>query len=426
MKALVALAALAAALFGGAGALPMLLEARLGSLAPGGLAVSGLEYNPLSGRLTLHAVRAHDATGQEFFRAAQIDATAALGDVFGGAPLTLQRVHVVRPRVVLTDVPPLSLVTLGATALAPAAPAPLLLDGLVVSDGALVLHEPGRREFVASDLTARLDRATGPQDGEAAFAVDTVLYGANVRITGQPIGRSAYTLRIRASGLDAAAVLDDFPLALRGTGVRLSEGRADVDATLTIAGGRALASGQVRLEHVVARFVEPHSAPAVAAAVIIGVDRWDLAAGSGRISRLELQRPVLNFDRGTPDAVTAFVDWLSSPHVLLRRFRLVDGTVRLPAGSTPITLRRLTLGLQSAAETGPRAGFSVTARAGVGPTGRLTLDGALSRDLQRAEGAVRAIGVTLEGCGLDDVSMPLPIEASPRAVLDTLASACSP
>ena len=91
-----------------------------------------------------------------------------------------------------------------------------------------------------------------------------------------------------------------------------------------------------------------------------------------------------------------------------------------------MTLRGLTLGLQSAAETGPRAGFAVTARAAVGPAGRLTLDGALSRDFRRAEGAVRAIGVTLEGCGLNDVSMPLPVEASPNAVLDTLASACSP
>jgi hypothetical protein len=39
---------------------------------------------------------------------------------------------------------------------------------------------------------------------------------------------------------------------------------------------------------------------------------------------------------------------------------------------------------------------------------------------------VRAIGVTLEGCALEDISMPLPVHASPRAVLDTLASACSP
>jgi len=57
---------------------------------------------------------------------------------------------------------------------------------------------------------------------------------------------------------------------------------------------------------------------------------------------------------------------------------------------------------------------------------RLALDGALSRDLSRAEGAVRAVGVTLDGCGLDDISMPLPAQASPRAVLEALASTCSP
>jgi len=32
--------------------------------------------------------------------------------------------------------------------------------------------------------------------------------------------------------------------------------------------------------------------------------------------------------------------------------------------------------------------------------------------------------VTLEGCGLEDVSVPLPVQASPRAVLAALASAC--
>ena len=425
MKALVALAAFAAALFGGAGALPMLLEARVGALAPGGVAVSGLAYNPLTGRLTLRAVSAHDAIGREVFRAAEVDATARLGEIFGAAPMTLSRVRLVEPRLVLTDMPPLSLVALGAAALT-AAPAPVLLDGLVVSDGAFEVHEPGRRAFVASELTARMDRATAPGDGEAAFAVDTMLYGANVHITGQPVGRTAYTLRVRASGVDAAALLHDFPQALGDAGVRLAEGRADVDATLVIAGGRVLASGQLRLERVVARFAEPRSAPLMAAAVIVSVDRWDLAAGAGRISRLEFQRATLSFERGTPSAVAAFMQWLARPDVLLRRLRLVDTTVRLPGGATPVTLRGLTLGLQSAGETGPRAGFAVTARAGLGAAGRLTLDGAVSRDFRRAEGAVRAIGVTLEGCGLQDVSLPLPTDVSPNAVLDTLASACSP
>jgi hypothetical protein len=303
-----------------------------------------------------------------------------------------------------------------------------MVDGLVVTQGAVVVEEPGRRAVVARDLTARLDRLAALGEGDAAFAVETALYGASVRITGQPLGRGAYGLRFRARGLDAAALLEDFPQLLAAAGVRLAEGRADIDATLVVAGSRVLASGQMRLERLVAHFVEPRSAPLVASRLVLAVDRWDVAAGAGRISRLEIQRPTLTLDRGTPAAISALVDWLAGPDVMLRRLRIVDGTVRLAAGEheQPLTLRGLTLGLQSAAETGPRAGFVLTARAGVGTHGRLTLDGALSRDFQRAEGAVRAIDVRLESCGLDDVSIPLPAQASPGAVLAALASACSP
>src|SRR5262249_56002968 len=106
------------------------------------------------------------------------------------------------------------------------------------------------------------------------------------------------------------------------------------------------------------------------------------------------------------------------------RLGMVEGRVGGMAGVDAVSLGSVTLGLQSAAETGPRAGFVLTARAGVGSDGRLTLDGALSRDFLRVEGAVRAIGVSIEGCGLEDLSMPLPVEASARAVLAALASAC--
>ena len=422
MKALVAAVAFAAALVGGAGALPLLLEARLAALAPGGLAVSGIHYNPFSGRLTLRAVSAHDGAGREIFRADEVEATAPMGELLGTAPLTLQRVRVVAPRLVVAPVPALTLIGLGAAG--PAGP-PVVIDGIVVSHGALVLEEPGGRALVARDLTARLDRLAAFGDGDAAFAVQTALYGTNVWITGQPVRRGAYALRFRAERLDAAAFLEDFPQALAAAGVRLAEGRADVDATLVFAGSRVLASGQVRIERLVARFAEPRSAPLTAAALVLGVDRWDLAAGVGRISRLELQRPVLTLDRGTPAAITSLVEWLAGPDVTLRRLRVVDGTMRLPGTERPITLRGFTLGLQSAAETGPRAGFVLTARAGLGPDGRLTLDGALSRNFRRAEGAVRAIGVTLDGCGLEDTSVPLPVEASPGAVLGALASVCN-
>jgi hypothetical protein len=101
--------------------------------------------------------------------------------------------------------------------------------------------------------------------------VETALYGASVRITGQPVGGRAYALRVRARGLDAAALLEDFPQLLAGAGIRLAKGRADVDATLIVAGSRVLASGQLRLDRLVARFAEPGTAPFTASALIIAV-----------------------------------------------------------------------------------------------------------------------------------------------------------
>ena len=424
MKPLVALVALAAAVFGGAGAVPLLLEARLAALAPGGVAAAALSYNPLTGHLSLRAVSARDASGREIFRADEVEASTSLLDLVGDAPLTLSRVRVASPRLVVPPTAPLTLIGLGSAGLMDA---PLIVDGMAVTQGALVVEEPGRRALVARDLTARLDGPGGFADGEGAFALETALYGADVRITGQPLGRGAYALHVRATGLDAAALLEDFPQLLQTAGLRVARGRAGVDVRLVIAGSRALASGQVRIDDLVARFAEPRSAPFVAAALVLAVDRWDVVAGAGRISRLELRQPTLSLDgQRTPAAIGALIERLASPDVMLRRFRIVDGTMRVGSGAERVTLRGLTLGLQSAAETGPRAGFVVTARAGVGSAGRLALDGALSRDFRRAEGAVRAVGVTLEGCGLGDVSMPLPLEVSVRGVLSVLASACNP
>src|SRR5436309_8960874 len=127
-------------------------------------------------------------------------------------------------------------------------------------------------------------------------------------IAGKPVSAGTCALGGRGSGLGAAAQHEDFSRALRAAGVRLAEGRAEVDATLVAAGSRVLASGQVRLQRVVARFVEPRSAPLVAESVVLAVDRWDVAAGAGRISRLELRQPRLTLDRGTPGAITALVD----------------------------------------------------------------------------------------------------------------------
>src|SRR5262249_14827837 len=158
---------------------------------------------------------------------------------------------------------------------------PVSLDGIMVSDGNLIVEQPGRRALVARDVMASVDRASGAGESDAAFAVETALYRTSVRITGQPAGRGAYALRVRASGLDAPALLEDFPPALAVSGIRLVEGRADVDATFVVSSSRVLASGQFRIEHLVARFAEPRSAPLTASALIVAVDRWNLAAGTG-------------------------------------------------------------------------------------------------------------------------------------------------
>lgn len=319
MRALLALAAFAAALFGGAGALPLLLDARLAALAPGGVAAGGVAYNPLTGRLRLRSVSARDAHGREVFRADEVEAIAPLLDLVGNAPLTLSRVRVVSPRLVVAPARPLTLVGLGAGGFAGA---PVVLDGMDVTHGALVVEEPGRRALVARELSARLDGAGRFADGDRAFAAETMLYGAAVRITGQPAGGGAYALHVRAVGLDAAALLEDFPEVLEPAGVRLAKGRADVDARLVVAGSRVLLSGQLRIDGLVARFVAPRSTPLVAATLLLAVDRWDLTAGAGRISRLELRRPMLTLDdRGGSGGISMLVDRLGSGDVMLRRVR---------------------------------------------------------------------------------------------------------
>src|SRR5262249_16309453 len=303
---LVALVALASALFGAAGALPLVLEARLAALAPGGLAVNGLHYNPLTGRLTLHGISAHDGAGREIFRADEVEATAPLADLVADSARRVEGVRGVGGGLVIGQAPALTLVSLGAGFAA----APVSVNGIAVSDGNLIVEEPGRRALVARDLTASADRLSGIGESDAAFSVETALYGTTVRITGQPVSGGAYALRVRAQGLDAAALLEDFPRLLSPARIRLTQGRGDIDATLVIAQSRVLASGQLRLEHLVARFAEPRSAPFVASALIIAVDRWDVVAGTGRISRLELQRPTLTLERATPAAMSTLVDWL--------------------------------------------------------------------------------------------------------------------
>jgi hypothetical protein len=336
MKVLLALLALCATLFGGAGVATWLVEQRLATLAPGGLVFEALSYNPFTGRLAMRHVAARDAGGREIFRADAITATAPALDLLAGV-VTLQRVQVASPRLVVPAGPVLTLIGLGGEA---PTSSPVAVNGLVVTRGALVIEDAARSEpLVVRDLAVRADRVAA-FGGEGAFAVEMALYGASVRITGQrALGAPGYAVHVRASGLDAVAALRDFPALTAGTGVTLAGGRADIDGTLLFAEQGLLVSGQAKLERVLARFVDRGLSPFSAASIILAVDRWDVGAGSGRISRLELRAPRLtvNLRRSVPPLLTSLLDVFADDGVVLRRIRVVDGHLTLDVPDGPVT-----------------------------------------------------------------------------------------
>jgi hypothetical protein len=256
--------------------------------------------------------------------------------------------------------------------------------------------------------------------------VEMALYGANVRLTGQRRLGAGYAVHVRANGLDAVAALRDFPRLTADTGVTLTGGRADVDATLLFAEQGLLVSGQARLERVLARFVDRGLSPFSAAAIILGVDRWDVAAGAGRISRLELRAPRHSVSprRSAPAMLASLLDDFGDDGVVLRRVRIVDGTLTLDVPEGPLTLRSLNLALQ-ARETLSGAGFVLTGRAGIGADGHLAVQGVLSRDLRHAEGALRAGGVKAGDCAVIDATVRLPEEPTLQALISALAGTCN-
>lgn len=423
LPALLAAVSLAAVLLGGAGVATWLVEQRLGTLAPGGVVFDTLDYNPFTGRLALERVRARDATGREIFRAEEVSATAPVADLLAGV-VTLQRVQVASPRLVVAAGPVLELIGLGGEG--PRAP-PIAVNGLVLTGGALVIEDVARGEpLVVRDLAVRADRMSA-LGGEGAFAVEMALYGARVRLTGQrALGAPGYAVHARASGLDAVAALRDFPMLTAGRGFTLVRGRADVDGTLLFAEQGVLASGHARLERVLARFADRRLSPFSAAAVILGVDRWDVAAGAGRISRLELRAPRLSIAlrRAMPPLLTSVLGVFADDGIVLRRIRIVDGSLTLDSQSGPVSLRSLNVALQ-AHERLAGSGFVLTGRAGVGPHGQLAVEGALSRDLRRAEGALRAGGVRAGTCTVIDVTVPLPAEPTLESLVAALAATCT-
>jgi hypothetical protein len=423
VKLLLALVSLAATLFGGAGVATWLVERRLATLTPGGVDFERLAYNPLTGRLALGHVRARDGGGREIFRADEVSATAPVADLLAGI-VTLQRVQVAAPRVVVAAGPVMTLIGLGDGA---SRPAPIAVNGLVVTGGALVIEDVARGEpLVVRDLAIRADRVAA-LGGEGAFAVEMALYGARVRMTGQrALGAPGYAVHVRASGLDAVAALRDFPTMTAGSGITLVGGRADIDGTLHFTEQGVLASGHARLERVLARFTDRRLSPFSAAAIILGVDRWDVGAGAGRISRLELRAPRLSVSlrRSVPTLLRSLLDVFADDGVVLRRVRIVDGTLALDGPDGLVSLRGLNVALQ-AHERLAGAGFVLTGRAGIGPEGHLAVEGSLSRDLRRAEGALRAGGLRAGTCAVSDATVPLPAEPTLQALAAALARTCT-
>ena len=422
MKILLAAVSLAALLLGGAGIATRLVANRLATLTPGGVVFDSLSYNPLTGRLHVRHVSARDGNGREVFRADEIRASAPVAEVLGGI-VTLERAQIASPRLVVPAAPVLKLIALGGAA---TRPAPIAVNGLVVTHGALVIEDASRDQpLVVTDLAVRADRMAA-FGGDGAFAVEMALYGANVRLTGQrPLGAPGYAVHVRAHGLDAVAALRDFPSLLASSGVTLTSGRADIDGTLLFAEQGLLVSGQARLERVLARFADRRLSPFSATAIILGVDRWDVTAGAGRISRLELRAPRLSVSlrRGAPAMLASLLDVFGDDGVVLRRVRIVDGMLTLDVPEGPITLRGVTLGLQ-ARETLSGAGFVLTGRAGVGADGQLAVEGALSRDLRRAEGALRAGSVKAGTCNVIDATVSLPEAPTLAALVNALAATC--
>jgi hypothetical protein len=423
VKLLLVALALAAALFGGAGAATWLVEQRLATLTPGGVTFDALSYNPLTGRLVVRHVSGRDASGREVFRADEVRATAPVADLLTGV-VTLQRAQVASPRLVVPAAPVMRLIGLGEAA--PRA-APIAVNGLVVTHGALVIEDAGRDEpLIIRDLAVSADRMAA-FGGDGAFAVEMALYGTNVRVTGQrALGAPGYAVHVRATGLDAVAALRDFPRLTAGTGVTLTGGRADIDATLLFADQGVLVSGQARLERVLARFADRGLSPFSAAAIILGVDRWDVAAGAGRISRLELRAPRLSVSlrRGVPPMLASLLEMFDDDGLVLRRVRIVDGMLTLDVPEGPVTLRGLNVALQ-ARESLSGAGFVLTGRAGLGIDGHLSVHGALSRDLRHAEGALRAGSIKAGTCAVTDATVRLPEQPTLRAVIDALTATCN-
>ena len=409
MKIVLAALVVVAAVLGLAGGSLLLLDHRLAGLTAGAVEVGFMYYNPLNGRLILENVRARDAAGRDVFRADSIVGTASPLSILGGS-LSLGRVRVVAPRVTLTTDAGVHLDTLAAGFGAAHAflggtaggGLPLSVDDLLVAGGAITIEGAGEggAPLQIRDLDVRLSRLTtaGADQRDMAFAVEMGVYGTLVYLTGQPRG-DGYVVHVRARGLDAAAVLRDLSMAtLTGPAAALAgfeRGQAEVDVDVLLAGGRAFASGYVKLADAVATLPVAGTPRLRAAAAFVAVEGFDVAAGTGRVTRIDLTEPSLTLSvTDAQEALAALAESLGShPGALVRRIAVTDGTLILE-GPDALRLDRLQLAVH-VLERQTDAPWSVSMRAALGGDAQVSVDGIVTRDVRTLDAVTRLQRVPL-------------------------------
>lgn len=400
MRILLGILSLAAVVFGIAGGATLALEHRLASVLPGGLTFSVLRYNPFTGQLRMADLRGRDAQGRDVFAADEVTATADLSTLLAGG-VTLRKLHVAAPRVRLFAAGFLfELPDVAGGGFSP----PVNVEGVVITGGTVIIDDAGERgtPLVVRDIDVRLNQlAAVPRPGEdIAFAIEMAVYGTTVQLTGQAArtveGPAGYVVHVRARGLDVAAVLHDFPPA---AGVVLEEGRGDVEGDLLLSEGRVLVSGQARLGPIVARFTDPVLSPLRARSLFVALDRFDVGAGAGRVSRLQLRGPSLSVSlRDAPGTeLRALLARLAPPpQIVLRRVQVTEGRLTLARPGGAMTVRSIEVGLQGG-ETPANVGFTFNARGATGRHGGMALRGVLARDFSAVDALVRVAQLDLAG-----------------------------
>lgn len=346
---------LAAGVLGGAGAATLALEHRLARAIPGGLSIRVLHYNPFTGALLLHDVRARTAARGLTVDAATVRARVDLVALVEGR-LALRDVNVVEPRI---SVRPAALHPTAAGLLAALDDgAPASVVGLVLSGGSVRIErdDGGAVPVVLRDVNVRVDRLLGGAAGRApAFVAALGFSGGEIHVTGHPVagdgvGGAGYVTRVRGRDVDLAALQRRFFDGTRG--LRLERGRGDVDAEVLAVDGRLMLSGRARLGRVVARVAAPALSVLRVDEAVVAVDRFDVEAGAGRLSRLEMRSPSLTV-RLVPGGLRQ-VRRLGGllPDVVVRRLRISDGVVTLVDRGRRLAVRRLDIALQARERAG--------------------------------------------------------------------------